>query len=98
MVEGFFDALRVWEAGFENVVALMGSELCPAQTHLLTTVLGTAGRVTLMFDNDAAGHGCQEQCVEQLVPHLYVKTVSMPEGAAQPDELTEKQIHQLLAS
>ena len=75
----------------------MGSELYPAQTHLLTTVLGNAGRVTLLLDDDDAGHRGQEQCIEQLVPHLYVKTVSMPEGAAQPDELTEKQVHQLLA-
>jgi len=97
LVEGFFDAFRIWEAGFENVVALMGSELCPAQTHLLTTVLGRAGRVTLLLDDDKAGHGCQEQCIELLVPHLYIKAVSLPDGVAQPDELTEKQTHQLLA-
>ena len=58
VVEGFFDALHIWQAGFKNVVALMGSELYPAQTHLLQAALGTSGRVTLMLDGDVAGTEC----------------------------------------
>jgi DNA primase len=95
VVEGFFDALRIWQAGFHHVVALMGSQLYPAQTHLLQAVLGTKGRVTLMLDADEAGRACRSQCIEKLVPHLYVKAVELPEGAGQPDQLSDKQIRQL---
>ena len=52
IVEGFFDLFHIWQAGFKNVVALMGSELYPAQTHLLQAALGTSGRVTLLLDGD----------------------------------------------
>ncbi len=75
----------------------MGSELYPAQKHLLRAALGTAGRLTLMLDADEAGRSCQQQCIEELVPHLYVKAVEIPDGADQPDELQDKQIRQLLA-
>src|SRR5580658_3101284 len=35
VVEGFFDCLRVHQAGFPCVVALVGARLSPAQTNLL---------------------------------------------------------------
>ena len=65
-------------------MALMGSELYPAQKHLLQAALGTSGRVPLMFDADEAGLGCQRQFIEELVPTLYVKAVELPDGADQP--------------
>ena len=30
LVEGFIDLFRIWQAGFKNVVALIGTELYPA--------------------------------------------------------------------
>ncbi len=96
VVEGFFDALHIWQAGFKNVVALMGSVLSPAQTHLLQAALGTSGRATLMLDGDSAGTECQERCIAALVSSMYVKAMRLPDGVAQPDELTENQIAQLL--
>ena len=98
VVEGFFDAFRIWQAGFHNVVSLMGSELYPPQQQLLQAVLGATGRVTLLLDADVAGRSCQEKCIERLVPHLYVKAVALPEGTSQPDQLTDQQIRQLFAA
>jgi DNA primase len=40
VVEGFFDAMRLWQAGFPNVVALMGSALSEAQEALIVDVVG----------------------------------------------------------
>jgi len=96
VVEGFFALFRVWQAGYRNVVALMGNELYPAQTHLLQAALGEFGRVTLMLDNDAGGKTCEAQCVETLVSSMYVKVVRLPDGVADPDQLTDEQIDQLL--
>ena len=66
VVEGFFDTFRVWQAGFPNVVALMGSRLSEQQRELLVKALGPQGKLTLLFDADEAGRHCEVQCVEEL--------------------------------
>jgi DNA primase len=35
LVEGFFDAMWLWQAGIKNAVALMGSSLSPEQEALI---------------------------------------------------------------
>src|SRR5688500_11166227 len=55
VVEGFFDCLKVWQAGMLNVVALMGSTMSDEQEELIVAAVGPGGRVTLMFDEDEAG-------------------------------------------
>lgn len=97
VVEGFFDVFRVSQAGYPNVVALMGSHLSPTQKELLVDSLGPQGKLTLLFDADDAGLACQAQCLEELSSQLFVKPVRLPEGGHQPDELTDEQILQLLA-
>ena len=97
LVEGFFDLFRIWQAGFKNVVALIGTELYPAQPHLLESALGPNGKLTLMMDADEAGAKCEHKCIEALATRLYVTAVRLPDEAAEPDELTESQIYQLLA-
>ena len=76
---------------------MMGSELYPAQKHLLQAALGTSGRVTLMLDGDKAGRDCQKRCIKELVPHLYVKSVELPDGV-QPDQLAANDIRHLLSN
>ncbi|HKU44242.1 MAG TPA: DNA primase [Polyangiales bacterium] len=50
--EGNFDLLALHQAGFQNVVAPLGTAFTQAQARLLRRF---AQRVTLMFDGDAAG-------------------------------------------
>lgn len=97
LVEGFFDLFHIYQAGFKNVVALMGSQLYPAQQSQIESALGPAGKVLIMMDADEAGANCERQCIEALAPHLYVKAIRLPDGVAQPDELTSEQIQQLVA-
>src|SRR6266545_2097618 len=47
VVEGFFDAMKVHQAGYPFVVALMGCSLTAAQEELL---LANTGMVLLMLD------------------------------------------------
>lgn len=50
MVEGFFDAMRLYQAGYERVVAIMGSSLSPKQEAMLSDLCGTPdGRLILLF-------------------------------------------------
>ena len=97
MVEGFFDCFRIWQSGFPNVVSLMGSFLSPKQKELLIAAVGSQGKITLLFDQDEAGRTCTSQCLQELSPHVFVKAVSLPQDGMQADQLTQKQICQLLA-
>ena len=52
IVEGYTDALMAHQAGFDNVVASLGTALTPGQVALLTRY---ATRIVLAYDVDAAG-------------------------------------------
>ena len=52
IVEGYTDALMAHQAGFDNVVASLGTALTPGQVALLTRY---AKRIALAYDVDAAG-------------------------------------------
>ncbi|MGX9359253.1 DNA primase [Mycoplasma sp. 2575] len=50
LVEGQFDCIAMFKAGFKNAVAIMGTSLSPAHLKLLNNKT-----ITLFFDNDSAG-------------------------------------------
>jgi DNA primase len=52
IVEGYTDALMAHQAGFDNVVASLGTALTPGQVALLTRY---ANRIALAYDVDPAG-------------------------------------------
>jgi DNA primase len=52
VVEGYTDVIGLYQAGFENVVASMGTSLTMQQLRALRTL---ARNVILLFDADAAG-------------------------------------------
>ncbi len=52
IVEGYTDALMAHQAGFDNVVASLGTALTPGQVALLTRY---AERIVLAYDVDSAG-------------------------------------------
>lgn len=97
LVEGFFDAFRIWQAGFPQVVALMGSWLSEKQKELLVSSLGSQGKITLLFDADDAGRECETQCLQELSDRLFVKAVKLPYDGDQPDKLSDNVIRALLA-
>jgi DNA primase len=91
VVEGFFDAMKVHQAGFPCVIALMGSSLSDVQAELLTAF----DRVLLMLDGDEAGREAAPKIAAQLVPHLMVRIAAVPEGK-QPDLLSTGEIKRIL--
>ena len=97
VVEGFFDAFRVWQAGIHQVVAIMGSALSERQRDLLAASVGSQGKVTLFLDQDGAGRTCMNQCLDQLSSRVFVKALGLPNEGDQPDRLTTEQIRLILA-
>ncbi len=93
VVEGFFDAMKVHQAGFPNVVALMGSSLSDHHEELLQSA---TDRLALMLDGDEAGTKCLRDFYGRLRRRMYLKEIHLEPGA-QPDSLSDEEIRALLA-
>ncbi len=96
IVEGYTDALMAHQAGFDNVVASLGTALTPNQIGLLTRY---AQRIALAYDVDPAGEKAgtlgvtaltgligQLQGDDSGVKLEDVRVVRLPEGK-DPDEV-----------
>src|SRR5436190_8098248 len=96
IVEGYTDALMAHQAGFDNVVASLGTALTPGQVALLTRY---ATKIALAYDVDAAGEKAGTfgaQALEGLIGQLAAadtgveldegRVVRLPHGK-DPDEV-----------
>lgn len=96
IVEGYTDALMAHQAGFENVVASLGTALTPGQVALVTRY---GKRIALAYDVDPAGQKAGTlgaTALEELIRQLAaddsgvelddVRVVGLPEGR-DPDEV-----------
>jgi len=93
VVEGFFDCLKVHQAGFRSVVALMGSALSERQRWLLAQRFGN---ITLMLDGDQAGRQASIAISARLAQHCRVSVVRLSDNA-QPDQLSSQSLQGILA-
>ena len=93
VVEGFFDALKVHQAG-HPVVALMGSCFSQRQSELLLSHFASA---TLMLDGDEPGRRVAEFIIQQLIAKLTINKVDLP-NQIQPDQLSSAEINLLVGA
>lgn len=95
VVEGFFDCIRVHQAGFPDVVALMGCSMSNNQIGLLQR--HGCSRVILLLDGDAAGHR-GAHAISQDLGHagITVRVSAVPEGR-QPDSLAIDELRKILS-
>lgn len=91
VVEGFFDCMKVHQAGQASVVALMGCCLSQEQQTLL---LRRFSKIILMLDADAAGRRGTFTIADRLSCHLEI--VALPIGH-QPDQLSSEEIRRALS-
>jgi DNA primase len=92
VVEGFFDCMKVHQAGVRSVVALMGSALYAPQRQAL---LERFRHIILMLDGDTTGRKATVVISQQLRQHCRVRVVSLPDGV-QPDQLPAEEIGSVL--
>jgi DNA primase len=92
LVEGFFDCLRVSRTGFENVVALLGTELYERPAQLLGERFR---RVLVMLDGDVAGRQASGRVAARLQDRCEVRVIELTDGA-QPDQLPNDELRQLI--
>jgi DNA primase len=92
VVEGFFDSMRVHQAGYQSVVALMGAALSGAQENL---VAQRFRQVTLMLDGDQAGRTASRAAAQRLAGRCSIRQIMLASGR-QPDQMSNEEIHQIL--
>jgi DNA primase len=92
VVEGFFDCLKLHQAGVRSVVALMGSALYPSQECLLRERFR---HVILMLDGDAAGRHATTEIAARLRSHCTVQAIPLLPDT-QPDQMTSEEIWRVL--
>jgi DNA primase len=92
VVEGYFDCVRVYQAGLPWVVALMGSSLSPEQEKVLVERFE---RVILMLDGDDTGRVATQTIRAKLLQKCDVLTAAVRDGA-QPDQVSPGEIRELL--
>src|SRR5205823_6381798 len=73
IVEGFFDVMKVAQAGFPNVVGLMGTALSLAQE----TLLESFREIVVMLDGDPAGETAAAGLVSTLAHSHFVRMMSL---------------------
>jgi len=92
VVEGYFDCLRVHQAGFPAVVALMGLSLSAAPEQVLRQRFES---LILLLDGDAAGRAASRALAGRLSARCSLTVVSLP-YETQPDQLSLAAIQRLL--
>ena len=87
IVEGYMDTISLVQAGFENVVASMGTSLTKDQARILKRY---TEKVYISYDGDFAGQKAAIRGLEILKEEgLEVKVVSLPDGL-DPDDVIKK--------
>lgn len=88
VVEGYFDAIALHQAGLTQTVATLGTALTPEHIQVLRRF---ASKVVLLFDPDAAGVRAALRGLDLFVNSgLGVKVVTLPAGE-DPDTYVRKE-------
>lgn len=85
IVEGYMDTLCLWQEGFRNVVASMGTALTVRQLKLLSQQTKVSD-VVILFDGDSPGQKATLDAIDVVleVPELSVKAAKLS-GGEDPD-------------
>ncbi|MEM7761126.1 MAG: DNA primase, partial [Cyanobacteria bacterium P01_A01_bin.40] len=84
VVEGYFDAIALHEAGIANVVASLGTAFTPDQLKQLLRFTSSK-QVILNFDADNAGKKATERAIKEVEDlvysgHVQLRILNLPDG------------------
>ncbi|HNQ34688.1 MAG TPA: DNA primase [bacterium] len=87
LVEGYLDLIKVYQHGFRNVAAGLGTALTPTQARLIRRF---TDRVVLLYDGDRAGRLAARRNLEVLLANdLEISVVTLPDQA-DPDSYLDQ--------
>lgn len=86
VVEGYMDAVSLYQSGIQNVVAIMGTALTPDHCRMLKRM---TNHVLVLLDGDAAGQNAAERSLPVLLSQgLYPRGLVLPDGQ-DPDDFVK---------
>ncbi len=87
LAEGYMDVISINQAGFENVVATLGTALTPDQARLMKHY---ADEVIISYDSDNAGQKATQRAINLLGEAGINARIIKMNGAKDPDEFIKK--------
>ncbi|MBN2199871.1 MAG: DNA primase [Candidatus Aminicenantes bacterium] len=87
LVEGYMDAVSLYQEGFRQVAATMGTALTEKQIHLLKRF---CSEICLFYDRDAAGEAATIRNIERMFEQNVNPRIVLIEGAKDPDEFVRR--------
>lgn len=87
LAEGYMDVISIYQAGFHNVVATLGTALTEEQARLMAQY---ADEVVISYDSDVAGQRASERAITLLSQAGITTRVLAITGAKDPDEYIKK--------
>jgi DNA primase len=99
IVEGPLDLVAVHQAGFQNVVALLGKELLAEPSFSydqVRLIVQNFSRVVLLLDGDADGQAAAVEIAGRLAPFLWVRSAVLPAGQ-DPGDVEPGLLRQILS-
>ncbi len=94
VVEGFPGVWWLWQCGFPDVVALMGSSCSPEQVELIINMVRPEGCIWVFTDSDEAGELCGRELILAVSPHRWSKWAKLRKG--QPTDYDAHELKGLL--
>lgn len=87
LAEGYMDVISINQAGFENVVATLGTALTQEQARLMKQY---ADEIIISYDSDGAGQAATHKAINLLSEAGAETRIIKMEGAKDPDEYIKK--------
>ena len=87
LAEGYMDVISIFSAGFENVVATLGTALTKEQARLMNQY---ADEIIIAYDSDGPGQKAARRAIEILDEVGITTKVLKMNGAKDPDEFIKK--------
>jgi 5S rRNA maturation endonuclease (ribonuclease M5) len=92
VVEGHFDALKLWQYGYRPIVALFGSYPGPVQVEKLIKFFD---KIIVIPDGDKAGHTMGWKIKKMVADRIKVKVVKLPFDT-DPGSLSKEECEKIL--
>jgi DNA primase len=87
LAEGYMDVIAINQAGFENVVATLGTALTPEQARLMKQY---ADEIIIAYDSDGPGQTATHRAINLLSEAGCETRIIKMDGAKDPDEYIKK--------
>jgi len=93
LVEGNVDLIKVWQHGFTNVVASLGTSLTEEQIKLISRY---TKNILMLYDSDSAGNEAAARAISTCLEHHITPKIIMLPPMTDPDDYLEEHGHESL--